>query len=296
MPPTRAIAPETSVEEYIMNSYEAKQARRRARLEAAASRAAAESERRSDVARAAIEHIPPGQPILVGHHSERRHRSDLARHDRNMRAAIDADKRAKNLAARAAAVGTGGISSDDPDAIQKLREELESLQARQKHMRAVNEAHRRYLKDSTSLDRSPLSESDKKTIRTYQPAYSWEPHPYPRYRFQNNGANIRRIEKRIAELEQIAARADQPSLITECSGYTVVRNFELNRLQLKFPGKPSESVRRLLKSNGFRWSPAEGAWQRMLNANAEFLVTQGYLRNQLEAQLTSPADNGPTTG
>lgn len=278
-----------------MNSYEAKQARRRARLEAAATRAATESARRSEAAHAAIEHIPPGQPILVGHHSERRHRADLARHDRNMRAAIDADERSKDLAARAAAVGTGGISSDDPDAIQKLREELASLQARQKQMRAVNDAHRRFLKDPATLDAASLSDDDKNRIRTYQPAYSWEPHPYPPYRFQNNGGNIRRIEKRIAELERSAARADQPSVVTECGGYTVVRNFELNRLQLKFPGKPAESVRRLLKSNGFRWSPTEGAWQRMLNAAIESLVTEGYLRKQLEAQLSPHAAAGPST-
>jgi hypothetical protein len=32
-----------------------------------------------------------------------------------------------------------------------------------------------------------------------------------------------------------------------------------------FPGKPDEHTRRLLKANGFRWSPSQGAWQRHLN-------------------------------
>jgi hypothetical protein len=49
--------------------------------------------RRSDAAfrsaEAAIDGIPPGQPILVGHHSEHRHRAALNRHDRRMRHAID---------------------------------------------------------------------------------------------------------------------------------------------------------------------------------------------------------------
>ena len=58
-----------------------------------------------------------GQPILVGHHSERRHRRDLDRIHRNLERAMEAEKTAKELAYRAAAVGTGGISSDDPDAI-----------------------------------------------------------------------------------------------------------------------------------------------------------------------------------
>lgn len=278
-----------------MNSYEAKQARRRARLQAAAERASRESERRLDAARSAIEHIPPGQPILVGHHSERRHRTALARHDRNMRAGIEADQRAKELAARADAVGTGGISSDDPDAVAKLREELARLQSRQQHMRAVNDAHRRFVKDPASLESASLSEEDKVRIRSYQPAQSWEPHPYAPYQLQNNSANIRRIEKRIAELEQKAARTDEPSSITECRGYTVVANVAINRLQLKFPGKPSEAARKFLKSHGFRWSPTEGAWQRMLNEHAVYLATQGHLRAQLEALLASQLTVEPRT-
>jgi hypothetical protein len=37
-------------------------------------------------------------------------------------------------------------------------------------------------------------------------------------------------------------------------------------VQLIFPGKPSDEIRARLKSNGFRWSPTAGAWQRMPSA------------------------------
>lgn len=47
--------------------------------------------------------IPFGQPILVGHHSEGRHRSDLKRIDNNMRKACDNWKLAKHWESRAAA-------------------------------------------------------------------------------------------------------------------------------------------------------------------------------------------------
>ena len=41
-----------------------------------------------------------------------------------------------------------------------------------------------------------------------------------------------------------------------------------NRLQVFFDGKPDEATRAELKSNGFRWAPSVGAWQRQLNGNA----------------------------
>ena len=50
--------------------------------------------------------------------------------------------------------------------------------------------------------------------------------------------------------------------------FEVIQNEELNRLQLKFDDIPSEEIRNMLKSNGFRWSPKNEAWQRQLTNNA----------------------------
>jgi len=47
--------------------------------------------------------IPLGQPILVGHHSERRHRRAIERSDNAMRKGIEESDKAKYFAARAAA-------------------------------------------------------------------------------------------------------------------------------------------------------------------------------------------------
>ena len=45
-------------------------------------------------------------------------------------------------------------------------------------------------------------------------------------------------------------------------------NKEENRLQLIFDDKPPEEQRLALKSEGFKWAPSQGAWQRQLNQNA----------------------------
>ena len=113
----------------------------------------------------------------------------------------------------------------------------------------------------------------------------------PPYRFQNHSANMRRIKARIAELEQrakVVEAAGGESKVTECAGFTVVENIEANRLQLKFPGKPSQEVRTLLKRNGFRWAPSECAWQRMLSGFAYHVTrADGYVRRELERALGS---------
>src|SRR5574344_998315 len=55
---------------------------------------------------------------------------------------------------------------------------------------------------------------------------------------------------------------------TEDLPFEVVKNNDLMRLQLLFDGKPSEEIRTILKSNGFKWAPSQKAWQRLLNDNA----------------------------
>jgi len=127
-----------------VNPYERRQEGRRQRLLARAERLSAEAAARSAAAQRALDVIPLGQPILVGHHSEKRHRRDLARVDTNLRRAHEASTEALDLRQRAASVGTGGISSDDPEAVSKLLEKLARLEARQARMKAVNDAHRRF--------------------------------------------------------------------------------------------------------------------------------------------------------
>jgi hypothetical protein len=69
-----------------------------------------------------------------------------------------------------------------------------------------------------------------------------------------------------------AAQAEGGEKETIIAGVRVVENFDENRLQLFFDGKPSEDIRARLKSRGFKWAPSQGAWQRQLNNNARSAV------------------------
>lgn len=92
---------------------------------------------------------------------------------------------------------------------------------------------------------------------------------YPAYLLSNNNANIRRLEERIKSLQATKSKGTKES---ENQFFKVVENTENMRLQLFFEGKPEQEVREVLKSNGFKWAPSQGAWQRQLTANAKYAL------------------------
>ena len=62
--------------------------------------------------------------------------------------------------------------------------------------------------------------------------------------------------------------------------FKVVENTEIMRLQIIFDGKPDPEVRTVLKKNGFKWAPSQGAWQRLLNTSARYALN--CVRKELE--------------
>ena len=258
--------------------YEARQERRRERLEQRAETKAKEAERRFATSDQMSE-MMAGTPILIGHHSEKRHRRDIDRMHNHMRKGLEASKASDELSRRAASVGTGGISSDDPEAVRKLKEERDALEHRQARMKAVNKAHKAFLKDPTTALLEGLSANERQRVENYKPAYSWEPHPFAPYELSNNNANIRRIKGRIQQLEA-AAKAPEREAI-EGNGWKVWEDRDENRVFICHDAKPSTEVRQSLKSQGFRWNRHAGAWSRLLNNAgwyaAVYLATNGKL-------------------
>lgn len=245
-----------------MNSYEERQAARKARLEERAAQSDAQSAVVYKKARAMGECIPFGQPVLVGHYSERRDRNFRDRIRNTYGKAFSLQDKAKYYAARAASVGTGGISSDDPDAIKKLRAELEGVEASQARMKAVNKAIRS--KKTTELQIGALvaegfTEDQAKDL--VKPDFAGRI-GFPAYALSNNNANARRIKQRIAELERRNQRTDKE---LEGPGYKYLEDVAENRVMFVFPGKPAEETRSLLRRHAFKWSPSRGAWVRQLN-------------------------------
>lgn len=264
-----------------MNAYEQRRQERIDRLQERAERTQAEANRLIRAGDEALSHIPLGQPIIIGHHSESRDRSYRNRAFGKIERGMAQQKQADELARRAeAAASNRAISSDDPNAPERLRERIAALERKQETMRSANKI----------IHSKPKNESTPEKIAALEamglpnPSRLFDPDfcgriGFPDYALQNNNGNIRRLRERLAQVE---ASAGTETTETAHNGFTVREDAELNRVQIIFPGKPDETTRSLLKSRGFRWAPSEGAWQRQLNSAGRYAAQ--YVTEKLEGK------------
>ena len=269
------------------NAYEERQERRRERLLAKASRLERESKSRLSHVHTMAEGMN-GQPILIGHHSEKRHRRDVERMDNHMRKAIAADDRAADLRRKAEKIGSGGISSDDPEAVRKLLAKLAGLEAERESMKNLNAVWRKAGKPAPDnregwkkvADALGVAEEDVAPFRINMAKSFWDAQPIPRFKLTNIGGRIKHTKERIAQL----TATNRTSGPIEIGEWTVEEDREANRILLTSPTKPPDAHRAILKRHGFRWSPNRGAWVRQLNNNARSMAR--YVLGQITKEVT----------
>lgn len=207
-----------------------------------------------DRAHSILERIPPGQPILVGHHSERHHRADLRRIDNAMAKSLERQNMAENHISKAAGIEHAldrSIFSDDDNAIEELEIRIKNNETKREHMKEINRLYRKG--DAASLAGYGLNlEAMREKLKT---AYSWCQQPYPSYELSNLGGRITADRKRLEAIKERQARstkaAESPNGVTlEQCGPEYVR--------VTFAEKPARSILDELKAAGFFWS--SGSW------------------------------------
>ena len=241
-----------------------------------------ESNARFNQAKAIGSHIPFGQPILVGHHSESHHRADIKRIDTNMRKSIEASDKADYYSTKANSVGSAGINSDDPEALDKLKEKLAGMEANQTYMKECNKLIRKVLnlisKEKLTKESAPqklleLAKSANVDITSIDlattllfPTQRWMSTGFAGYQLSNNSQNMKRVKERIAELEIVSTAETKEYLVNDIK---VVENVEENRIQVFFGYKPEKHITKFMRSHGYNFSRYNGnAWQRKLNPSA----------------------------
>jgi Domain of unknown function (DUF3560) len=182
-------------------TYRERRERRAERLREWAAKRAAKSEAAFDRAHDVAGQIPLGQPILVGHHSERRHRRDLARIDGAMEAGVEHGRVADRMSRRAGnleAALEASIYDDDPDAVERLRERIAALEAERERIKAYNASCRR-----GQPDPSLLGERQRETlesVRRVAPYAIGKGGSFPSYALSNLSGNLARNRQRLARL------------------------------------------------------------------------------------------------
>ena len=162
--------------------------------------------------------------------------------------------------------GSELIKSSDEDCIERLEYKLETLKALQEKMKSANVAIRKKDKEEGNLDLLALGYSPDQIKELRTPDFGGRI-GYPAYMLQNNNQEIHRVEDRINSLKAIK---DKGTIEEENEGYTYREDPESMRIQFIFDGKPSDDIRNILKQNGFRWAPSQGAWQRQLTRNGQW--------------------------
>jgi len=209
--------------------------------------------------------IPMGQPILVGHHSEKGHRSLLNRSWNKMGKSVELQDKSNYYKGKAeAAENNTAISSDDPEALTKLREKLAGLEKSQQLMKDANKIIKsKKLNEVQKVEAlTGIGYTQEQAFEVMKPNFMGRV-GFASYSLTNNNANMKTVKKRIEILE---ARQGMETTETVINGIRIVSNIEDNRVQIFFEDKPSEEVRTDLKKRyGFKWSRYNECWQRHLN-------------------------------
>jgi len=208
--------------------------------------------------------IPFGQPILVGHHSERGDRNYRAKIHAKMDKACELSHKSDYYAEKAAAAeSNNAIYLEDEDSIERLTEKVEKLQKLQDAMKATNKIllNKKISQIQKVEMLQELGYSESAAIKVFEPD-CWGGIGFASYQLTNNNARLKTAKDRLAKAIRLKETETKEYHIGQVK---VVENTDENRLQLFFDGKPSDQIRAKLKSSAFRWTPSSGCWQSYLN-------------------------------
>lgn len=200
------------------------------------------------------EAIPFGQPVLIGHHSEKRDRAYRGRMHAKMDRGVAEHRKAEHHASKARGLSIAleaSIFDDDPDALEKLREKMAALEAVCENMKRVNAAWKKGGREAVAqLTSEALAAEIERNMGTCRKG-----RPFEAYQLSNRRAEIRRCKQRIANIEAKQKRASDAE---KAGGVVVARHGETGLCRVTFVEKPARDVLEALRAAGYHWGL--GSW------------------------------------
>ncbi len=217
---------------------------------------------------------------------------------------LEWQERARKSIRRKLTPESAPVSSTDPEAIDKLRRRLAGAREAHELMKQANRIIRR--KGLTVEQRveqmKGIGLTEQQARAALQPDFKGD----TGFGLTNSNAQIRRLERRIQELESRQERAADGPTVVHFDGGAVELDYGSGYVKVQHDEKPSADVRRELKSAGFRWTPSEKVWRRKINeaaisaaerlTGADVRQAQANERTTDEDQATAILDRAKVTG
>lgn len=152
--------------------------------------------------------------------------------------------------------------------VERLQNKLEVLTEAQELMKAVNKIVR-----SSKLSEIEMHEElEALGLQQHQiselmaePMYSFQKKGFQQFQLSNNLAKIKATEEAIKRHTAMAEAEDKEFTF---DGGKILYCYSDERIRIYFDNIPDVEMRAKLKSEAFKWSPKNQAWQRQLTPNA----------------------------
>ena len=260
-----------------VTAYEQRQTEQRDRLLERAAKLRAEAEREVEAARNFFYQLN-GQPLLPGHHSYKADVNRRKRHNDMQDRGYKKLDEAKELERRANALGTAGVASDDPNAIERLQAQLEHINQERDEIKRANAIVRKHCPKYEPGDTWPepartivgeLTEAGlgfwaQQAIKVNYTGRvgieSWE--------LSNRTSNARRIQQRIDDLTAMN-KSEDINAEWNGAGWEMWVDQTQGRIYLEIDDRLTrESFAAIRSKGGFNWSRRDNWFLRKITPNA----------------------------
>ena len=154
--------------------------------------------------------------------------------------------------------------------VERLQEKLDDLNRAQEMMKSANKIIRsNKLAEIEKVDELvALGFNEQTALQIMEPDYCGRI-GFASYSLSNNLAKIKDTEAKIKRHTAMATMQDE---VKTYQWGELHIDYSDERYRFVFDGKPAQEIIDLMKSNAFKWSRANGAWQRQITMNAKYAV------------------------